>query len=105
VQDDFVANATASVWWSMHTKAAISIRAGGKSALLQINNKQMIVTIKSPANAVFQVLDAAYLPGQSFPLTKNSDNVGFKKLAIKIEKFHSEKIQVVFEPLKKLANN
>ncbi len=105
VQDDFVANTTATVWWSMHTKATISIRADGKSALLQLNNKEMIATIKSPANAVFQVLNAAYLPGQSFPLTKHSENLGFKKLAIKLEQIKSEKIQVVFEPLKKLINN
>jgi hypothetical protein len=105
VQDDFVANAIATVWWSMHTKAAIHIRADGKSALLQINNKQMVVTIKSPAKAVFQISEATYLPSQLFPLTKNSDNIGFKKLTIKMEQINSEKIQVLFEPLKNLTNN
>jgi hypothetical protein len=104
VQDDFVANAKATVWWSMHTKAAVSIRADGRSALLDIKGKQMIATIKSPSNAVFQVLDAAYLPGESFPLTKNSDNEGFKKLAIKMEEMKSETIQVAFEPVKILVN-
>ncbi len=104
VQDDFVANAKATVWWSMHTKAAVSIRADGRSALLDIRGKQMIATINSPSNAVFQVLDAAYLPGESFPLTKNSDNEGFKKLAVKMEEKKSETIQVAFEPVKTLVN-
>lgn len=105
VQDDFIANATSTVWWNMHTKADINIQTGCRSALLRINNKEMTVTIKSPDSAVFQVLDATYLPGQSFPYTKNSDNVRFKKLAIKIEKINTEKILVVFEPLKKLIYN
>ena len=105
VQDEFLAKAAATVWWSMHTKAAITIRPDGKSALLQIKDKQMIATIKSPANAIFQVLDATYLPGESFPFTKNSTNSGFKKLVIKMQAIKSENIQVIFEPVKMLSSN
>jgi hypothetical protein len=105
VQDDFVTKAASTVWWSMHTKAAISILSDGKSALLTINDKQMAVTINSSVNAVFQVLDAEYLPGESFPLTKNSINSGFKKLAIKMQGLKSGNILVIFEPVNKLSHN
>ena len=98
VKDEFVSKDTSIVWWGMHTKADITIRPESNSALLQQNGKKMLVTIKSPSNAVFQVLDASYLPGESFPLTRNSINLGFKKLAIHLPKVLFEKIEVIFQP-------
>ncbi len=100
VQDDFVSKSKAIVWWSMHTKAKIDLIAEDKSALLKLNGKQLVVTIISPSNASFQILDASYLPGQIFPFTKNSVNKGFKKLAIKLEGEMKGKIQVIFKPQK-----
>jgi hypothetical protein len=82
----------------MHTKADITIRPESNCALLQQNGKKMLVTIKSPSNAVFQVLDASYLPGESFPLTRNSTNLGFKKLAIQLKNVTSENIEIIFQP-------
>ncbi len=98
VKDEFVSKDTSTVWWGMHTKADITIWPKSNSALLQQNGKKMLVTIKSPSNAVFQVLDASYLPGELFPFTKNSLNVGFKKLAIHLPKVLFEKIEVIFQP-------
>jgi len=98
VKDEFVSKDTSIVWWGMHTKADITIWPKSNSALLQQNGKKMLVTIKSPSNAVFQVLDASYLPGELFPFTKNSLNVGFKKLAIHLPKVLFEKIEVIFQP-------
>lgn len=100
VQDDFVAKEIPSIWWSMHTKALVNIINDGKSACLELNGKRMLVTIKSPLNAFFQVLNASYLPGKSFPLTKNSANDEFKKIAFKITDTQSGKIEVVFIPQK-----
>ena len=68
--------------------------------MLKLNGKQLVVTIISPSNASFQILDASYLPGQIFPFTKNSVNKGFKKLAIKLEGEMKGKIQVIFKPQK-----
>lgn len=98
VKDEFVSKDTSIVWWGMHTKADITIRPESNSALLQQNGKKMLVTIKSPSNAVFQVLDASYLPDELFPFTRNSLNVGFKKLAIHLPKVLFEKIEVIFQP-------
>lgn len=100
VEDDFVSKSKATVWWSMHTKAKIELVSEGKTALLKLNGKQMLVTIKSPTNASFQVLGASYLPGETFPFTKNSVNKGFMKLSIKLESKITEKIEVIFQPLK-----
>ncbi len=98
VEDNFVSKSKATVWWSMHTKAKIELVSEGKSALLKLNGKQMVVTIKSPSNASFQILGASYLPGETFPFTKNSINQGFKKLVINLEGKTTEKIEVIFTP-------
>lgn len=100
VEDNFVSKSNATVWWSMHTKAKIELVSEGKTALLKLNGKQMVVTIKSPSNASFQILDASYLPGETFPFTKNSLNNGFYKLAIKLKGEMTEKIEVIFKPKK-----
>ncbi len=101
VQDDFTTNKISLVWWSMHTKAQIKLLAGGKKALLEINGKQMMASIRSPAAAVFQVLDATYLPGESFPLTKNSGNSAYHKLAIQLTGQTRGTIRVAFSRLDK----
>jgi hypothetical protein len=100
VEDDFVSKPKATVWWSMHTKAKIELVSEGKTALLKLNGKQMAVTIKNPTNASFQILGASYLPGETFPFTQNSVNKGFNKLAIKLESKMTDKIEVIFQPLK-----
>jgi hypothetical protein len=100
VQDHFITKKPSLVWWLMNTKATILIQPGGKSVLLKQNNKTMIVAIKSPINAKFQVLGATYLPGESFPLTKNSSNEGFKKLAIQLKNQNSNTILIEFIPNK-----
>ena len=89
-----------TIWWGMHTKATISIQAGGQRAILEMNNKKMIATIKSPIYAKFQILNASYLPGESFPLTKNTENKGFKRLSILIQGIKDGIIEVEFEPIK-----
>ncbi len=101
VQDDIVCKKKSDMWWGMHTKAAIKISADGKMATLQQNGKTMIAKIVSPANGSFTVLPAAYLPGQSFPLTKNSTNEGFSKLAIHLTATSNANIRVDFSENKK----
>lgn len=69
-------------WWSMFTPASITLLQGGRQALLQQNGKSMLAEILYPTGAVFTSLPATYLPGQAFPLTRNSPNPGITRLAI-----------------------
>jgi hypothetical protein len=101
VQDDIVAKQPADLWWSMHTKAAIKISGDGKLATLQQNGKTMIAKLLAPANGFFTILPATYLPGQSFPLTKNSENKGFVKLAIHLTNASEACIRIDFSEDKK----
>ena len=88
-----------SVWWFMHTKADIELREEGRVAILTMANKKMKVEIVSPLNASFQSLPATYLLKDSFPLTKNSENKDFGKLAIELKDIGNLTIEVIFTPL------
>jgi hypothetical protein len=99
IQDEFHTKSPSTAWWSMHTKADISISDNGRSAVLTQNGKKAKLQIVGEKDARFQVLPATYLPGEDFPYTKNSENKGFRKLCIKMENVKSEKIRVDFIPL------
>lgn len=100
VTDLIEATAPSAIWWSMHTKAAVKLSADKREAILSLNGKKMVARIIAPANAGFQVLEAAYLPGESFPLTRNTPNTGFKKLCIQLKGVKNTGIRVEFFPKK-----
>lgn len=100
VKDDFIAKTPSTIWWSMHTKAKIQVSKNGKSAVLLQNGKKMKMCVSGEKNARFQVLPATYLPGETFPLTKNSENAGFRKIAVKLENSTKASLKVEFSFLK-----
>ncbi len=104
IQDEFEAKSPSTVWWNMHTKAEIEISKDGRSATLVLKGKKAKLQIIGAKNAKFQVLPATYLPGEEFPLTKNSDNKDFKKVCIKMENVKSEKLRIDFIPLEGKSN-
>lgn len=94
IQDELQLHQSSQVWWQMHTKAQIQISKDKRTAILLQNGKQLVLKIKSPVKAVFKQLPATYLPGQSFPLTKNSSNNEYKKLVIELQKVKQEVIRI-----------
>jgi hypothetical protein len=98
VTDEMNTIKPSALWWSMHTKARIKLSADKRVAFLTIKDKTMVASINAPATAVFQVLEATYLPGESFPLTHNSPNTGFKKLCIHLDGVENTIIRVEFAP-------
>jgi hypothetical protein len=56
----------------------------------------MKMCVSGVKNARFQVLPATYLPGETFPLTKNSANTGFQKICIRLEKSTKTDLKVEF---------
>nr|WP_294899187.1 hypothetical protein [uncultured Pedobacter sp.] len=98
IQDEIKALNPSTIWWSMHTKADIKIIDGGKSAILQIGKQKMLAKIIGNKDAKFCELPATYLPSQSFPLTHNSVNKGFKKLAIELKNTKDLIMRVDFTP-------
>lgn len=99
IQDEIVPSKESTIWWSMHTVSKVEVRTGAKVAIMDINGKTMVAAIQSPADARFRLLDATYLPGQEFPLTKNTPNSSFKKLTIDFKTSQPTTIRVDFYPL------
>lgn len=110
VQDELAAKDLSDLWWFAHTKAAITLSDGGKKALLEQDGKKLVAIIRSPAGAVFQVMDAVPLPTSPQP-AENSKNEGTRKLAIRLANTKTATIAVEFSgpegkgntPVKSLA--
>jgi sialate O-acetylesterase len=95
IQDEFKCIGKKNIWWSMHTKASILLTNNGKTAILTLGDKKMSFNIKATLDAKFEILPATYLPGENFPLTLNSKNEGFKKLAVHIKNADSGILQIL----------
>jgi hypothetical protein len=68
----------------------------GQSAFLTQNCKKVKLQLVGGECAAFQILPATYLPGEEFPLTKNSENRGFKIIVVKLEHITKGTIRVDF---------
>lgn len=99
IQDEFISRQKSSVWWSMHTQAEIRISEDGKTAILIQNTKQLKVKLKGAGDARFCVMPATYLPGVELPLTRNSENSGFRKLCIHLENADKAAFKVEMMPV------
>jgi hypothetical protein len=75
IQDELQAKKPSQVWWSMHTLATVELLQNGRVAILTMGDKRLWMEIQAPFHASFSVMDASYLPGQSFPLSRNSPNI------------------------------
>jgi hypothetical protein len=104
LNDTIRANEIKPIWWSMFTPAQIALYNNNRQAILTINGKKMIAEIKQPASASFMVMPASYLPGQSFPLTRNSPNHGISRLAIYLSNAKDVFFEVDFREYDNLAD-
>lgn len=99
IQDEIETKSTTStIWWLMNTPADISVSEDGRSALLSMGEKHMWVGLDAQDGAVFREIPASYLPGESFPLTRNTPNTT-KKLAVELKNTQKASITVNFVPL------
>ncbi|HET9239112.1 MAG TPA: hypothetical protein VFO10_17770 [Oligoflexus sp.] len=98
VQDEIKMKTPGRVWWSMHTTAAVELQQDGRVAILKKGGQNLWLEIQSPARAGFVLRDASYLPGLSFPLSKNSPNTfqgdPVKKLTITLDNVSAATLSV-----------
>jgi hypothetical protein len=105
VQDELNLRQPSDLWWQLHTKAAIDISKDGRTATLRMDGKSMTVRIVKPSSGVrFTELPATYIPGRSFPLTRNSENTGFRKLSIRHSSAGDAVVSVDFIPMEGAAS-
>ncbi len=96
IRDQFTAVRPSTVWWSMHTKARAELISGGRAVRLTQGNRTARLDLVGAGSATFQILPATYLPGQSFPKTKNSENIGFRKIAVRLQNITTADFTVTF---------
>lgn len=98
IQDEIKMKAPSTVWWSMHTMASAELLQNGRVAILKQGDKRLWMEIQAPAQASFTIQYATYLPGLSFPLSKNSPNVfqgeTARKLTIQLKQVTEQRITV-----------
>lgn len=92
-------NDTSEIWWFMHTRAQIELCEGGRIAILTMNGKRLRAEIHSSHALTFEVLPATYLLKNAFPLTTNTPNKDFSKLAIKHIGSKKFNLKVSFIPM------
>lgn len=99
IKDSLRTKGTSRLWWQLHTKAKIKLGPDGRSATLHLHGKTMRATILKGGKGFFAELPATYLPGQQFPLTKNSPNQDFRKLVFETGDFTEGVIEILLEPV------
>lgn len=99
VQDEFVVDGTADLWWFMHTRADIDISADGRSAVLTLKDKQLLARI-TDASPDLRFTNMAAQPLWSSPHPSGQEtNTGIRKLAIEANDSTSRTVGVQFAPV------
>jgi hypothetical protein len=97
VQDEIVTNSPSDIWWFAHTDSNIEINPDRKSAILSKNGKKVLVTILSPNNSYFQVMNAEPLPTSPNPSNQTVNKIN--KLSIHLNNTRTITISVAVSPL------
>lgn len=96
VQDEIRCPSESDVWWFAHTTASVRLSADCKTAILTRNGKSVKAEIISP-DGRFSVMDAQ--PMSSSPQnSEQNENIGYKKLAVKLTNVTDVTFAVVFMP-------
>lgn len=98
VQDELKAKGASEVRWQIHTQAAVTVSPDGKSAMLDLRNRRLLLEIRSPARGTFYTAAAAPLPSSPQPSGQAVNGI-FTTLGIRLENALEETIAVRFVPL------
>jgi hypothetical protein len=93
--DHVSAETPVEVWWFAHTEAGIALDASRRRATLTHNGKRFTADIAGPADAVFEVRDAAPLPASPNPKPQ-AGNEGRRKLTIRLRGVRNVDLAVNF---------
>lgn len=99
VQDELTAAEPAEIWWFLHTSATITVADDGRSALLERSGLKLLARITSPGSATFYNADARPLWTSPDPDVQN-DNLGIRKLAIRLRDVTSTRLTVQLTPVR-----
>ncbi|WP_152362520.1 DUF4962 domain-containing protein [Microlunatus speluncae] len=99
VQDEVAGRTPITAHWFMHTNAAITLAADGRTAKLTLNGRQLQARLlDGPAGAKFSIMDAKPLPTSPNPSGQNP-NAGIRKLVVTGDPARHFRLSVLLEPL------
>ncbi len=99
IQDEIKTLGASEVYTAYHTTADISIEDDGKTAILSQYGKKLRCTLVSPADAEFEILEAAPLPGSADPGYTQYSNRDKKKLTVHLTNATNPTISVICTPI------
>lgn len=99
IQDEISLQAKGELYWFGHTTGDIEVAADGRSAIITVNGDRMWVGILSEGGC-FTAMDAVKLD-TSRNVSGQTDNEGYRKLAIHLTNIKDTTISVACIPLKK----
>lgn len=86
------------LWWSLHTRAEVSLDSDLRAATFMLNGKQLRVGIEDGPDVMkFDVVDAGPLP--TSPNPEQADNTGMRKLVIHVKGLSHYQLKVRFTPI------
>lgn len=97
VQDEIESQTPVEAWWFMHTPAVVTLEDNGRVALLKQLGVQLRAEVVAPANARFEIMEAAPLPSSPNP-ERQAKNQNVRKLAIHARGLTHSRIAVVLSP-------
>jgi len=97
VQDEIQVDKPVELWWFMHTPAGVRIADDGRTATLRQVGAELRAEILSPADARFQIMDAAPLPTSPHP-ERQAKNERIRKLAIHLAGVSDTRVSVLLVP-------
>ena len=98
IQDEISLDAPGEIYWFAHTKGEITVADDGRSAVVTVGSDKMWVGIISDGGN-FTVMNAELLP-TSRPVSNQTDNSEYRKLAIHLTETKAATISVACIPLK-----
>lgn len=101
IQDEISLNAPGEIYWFAHTKGQIALADDGRSAIVTVGSEKLWVGIISHEGE-FTVMNAELLP-TSHPVSNQTDNSAYRKLAIHLKNTKETTISVACIPLKEGA--
>ncbi len=98
IQDEISLNKAGEIYWFAHTAGQISVASDGRSAIVTVGSDRLWVGLLSEGGK-FSEMSAKLLP-TSRPVSNQTSNSGYRKLAIHLTNTKNTTISVVCIPLK-----
>ena len=98
IRDEITGKDSPKVWWQIHTPANITLSEDKKSAVLEQDGERMMVTLKTPSDASFEIRDSAPLPGAPTSALSIDRTADSRTLAVNLKNVQSTAITVIFSP-------